>query len=152
MPTGELRVIMPPSRFIFLLALACAALACSLGGAATPTAAPITATSAGQPPAELQAALAALPPGDAARRQHLFTSSQPCHVRHMDQTIGPTIPGDPPLAARASTRRPGYTPELYLYESIVRPGAFVVPGYQDNLMPRDFGQQLSPQEQADLLA
>ena len=128
-----------------VLALAVAALACSFSGAASPEA---VANSS----ADLQTALAALPPGDAARGQQLFSAGLPCHVCHQDQPIGPKFPGDPPLAIRAATRRPGYSAALYLYESIVNPGAFVVAGFEDGLMPKDFGHQLSPQQLADLLA
>lgn len=39
----------------------------------------------------------------------------------------------------------------YLRESIVDPGAYVVPGYQDS-MPRDLGRDLSPTDLDDLVA
>jgi mono/diheme cytochrome c family protein len=129
---------------VSVTALALAVLACAPLGSPGPN----TAASA----SELQAALAALPAGDAARGQQVFSSAQPCHVCHMDQPIGPKFPGDPPLAARAASRRPGYTAELYLYESMVNPGAYVVPGFQDGIMPGDFGKTLTQQELADLVA
>lgn len=44
-----------------------------------------------------------------------------------------------------------YTPEHYLAESIVMPGNYVVPGY-NNVMPSDFGERLTLQELADLIA
>jgi len=73
-------------------------------------------------------------------------------VCHRDQAIGPKFPGDPPLAARAATRRPGYSAELYLYESITHPDAFVAPGFQSGIMPGDFAKQLSAQDLADIIA
>jgi len=126
-------------------ALGLAGLACSLGGSAAPSP---TAPA----PEALQAALAALPAGDATRGQQLFTRTQPCHVCHMDQAIGPKFPGDPPLAVRAATRRPGYSAELYLYESITHPDAFVAPGFQPGIMPGDFAKLLSAQDLADIIA
>ena len=134
------------TRLIIVCAgLALASLACSLGGNAASSPTPAS-------PAELQAALSALPAGDAARGQQLFTGIQPCHVCHMDQSIGPKFPGDPPLAARAAARRPGYSAELYLYESITHPDAFVAPGFQSGIMPGDFAKQLSAQDLADIIA
>jgi mono/diheme cytochrome c family protein len=35
------------------------------------------------------------------------------------------------------------TPRDYIYESILAPGAYVVPGYADHVMPRWYGQKLS---------
>jgi mono/diheme cytochrome c family protein len=35
------------------------------------------------------------------------------------------------------------TPHDYIYESILSPGVYVVPGYPDHVMPRWYGQKLS---------
>jgi hypothetical protein len=43
-----------------------------------------------------------------------------------------------------------YTPEQFIVESIVSPGQYVAPGYQ-NIMPHDFGERLTAQEFADLV-
>jgi mono/diheme cytochrome c family protein len=51
----------------------------------------------------------------------------------------------------AATRRPGMSAEEYLRQSIVDPGAYVVPGYQDS-MPRDLGRDLSPTDLDALVA
>jgi len=40
----------------------------------------------------------------------------------------------------------------YLVEAIVDPGAFVVEGFQDGVMPPNYGQRLSAQQLADLVA
>jgi nitric oxide reductase subunit C len=40
----------------------------------------------------------------------------------------------------------------YIRESILQPGAYVVPGFPGNLMPTSFGQQLSAQDLDDLVA
>lgn len=45
----------------------------------------------------------------------------------------------------------GYTPEQYIVESIVNPGAYLVPGYS-NAMPADFGQRIDIQMLADIIA
>jgi cytochrome c oxidase subunit II len=39
-----------------------------------------------------------------------------------------------------------------ILESIVNPDAQVTPGFQPGLMPKDYGQKLSEQELADLVA
>jgi hypothetical protein len=41
--------------------------------------------------------------------------------------------------------------EEYIRQSILDPGAFVVPGYQDS-MPRDLGRDLSPTDLDALVA
>ena len=41
--------------------------------------------------------------------------------------------------------------DQFTHESIVNPGAYVESGYQ-NIMPSTFGQNLSPQQLADLVA
>jgi mono/diheme cytochrome c family protein len=102
--------------------------------------------------------------GDPARGESLYhneTSSElrqklacsGCHIQATNGT-GPMTDGtftrvqevrlnDPALA--------GYTPEQYLVESIVQPGAYVVPGFQ-NLMLANFGERISLQDLADLVA
>jgi hypothetical protein len=63
--------------------------------------------------------------------------------------VGPSLAG---VGARAGTRRPDYTAEMYLYESIVYPNAYVVPTFVGGIMPRDYRQRLSEQEIGDLVA
>jgi nitric oxide reductase subunit C len=55
------------------------------------------------------------------------------------------------VGALAETRRPGMSAEAYLRESIVDPGAYLVPGYQDS-MPRGLGRDLSPTDLDALVA
>jgi mono/diheme cytochrome c family protein len=102
--------------------------------------------------AELQTEVASLPPGDAARGEQIFTTEQACHACHLEAAIGPSFTGEPPLATRAATRKPGYAAEAYLYESIINPKAYVVPGYQGDIMPENFGVILDQQSLADLVA
>lgn len=72
---------------------------------------------------------------------------------------GTTGPDQTHLVANAAQRikDPNYKGKAtdaasYIRESITQPGAFVVPGFPDNLMPTTFGQQLSAQELDDLVA
>lgn len=57
--------------------------------------------------------------------------------------IGPPLDG---IGETAATRVPGLDAEGYVRESILRPSAFVVPGFQDGLMPPNFGTRISVQE------
>jgi mono/diheme cytochrome c family protein len=101
----------------------------------------------------LQEEFAALPPGDATAGQVVFSVTGGCAVCHSLQPdlviIGPS---QSDVATRAVTRRPGYSPELYIYESITRPSAYVVQGFQDGLMPATFRDTLTPQQLADVIA
>ncbi len=100
---------------------------------------------------ELQAGFDKLPAGDATRGEQIFRA-QPCQTCHADLSIGPAFQGDPPLGARAGTRRSGYPAEVYLYESIVQPNAYIVPGFKRDIMPAEYGEALTDQELADLVA
>lgn len=100
-----------------------------------------------------------LPAGDAGRGQALFegtatladgkpTGCAGCHVAGAG-TIAPDIQG---VATRAETRKPGLSAEQYLHESIVQPNATVVEGFSQGIMPQDFGQRMSAQNLADIIA
>jgi mono/diheme cytochrome c family protein len=101
----------------------------------------------------LQQEFAALPAGDATAGQLVFSTTGGCAVCHSLQPgvviIGPS---QSDVATRALTRKPGYSPELYIYESVTRPSAYVVPGFQDGLMPQTFKEALTPQQLADVVA
>jgi mono/diheme cytochrome c family protein len=71
-----------------------------------------------------------------------------------------TIPGmseaivGPPLSeigSLAATRIEGLSPEEYLRESIINPSAYVVEGFNDGIMPQDFGQKLLPEQMDDII-
>lgn len=89
-------------------------------------------------------------------------SSVGCAACHVLSAVGPAWApqGDQPgVGARAEQRieQADYSGEAtsaqqYLLESIVRTNAFVVDGYEANIMPSDFGQRLTPQQVADLIA
>jgi mono/diheme cytochrome c family protein len=62
--------------------------------------------------------------------------------------VGPTLNG---IATTSETRLEGYTAEEYIIESIINTNAYIVEGYQENLMPQNFGDQMSEQELSDLV-
>jgi len=126
----------------------------------TPTVPPATST---PPPAQtqsggaaslqvLQTEFAALPKGDATAGKAVFTSAGcvACHsLEPGKKIVGPSLAG---VATRAATRKPGYSAELYIYESETRPSAYVVDGFPDGVMPKTFKDSLTPQQLADVIA
>ena len=126
--------------------------ACVLAPAATPTPAAATARPLSTALADLEAELQALPAGDGEAGRQAFTSSgcSACHALEPEKRIvGPSLAN---LGAQAAEREAGLSAELYLYKSITRPDAFVVPGFTPGLMPGTFLDTLPPQTLADLLA
>jgi mono/diheme cytochrome c family protein len=107
------------------------------------TAAPTTeATTA--PTAEA----AATPAGDPAAGEQLFATN--CSFCHGAQNgTGPALTG---MGERAATRIPGMSAADYIHQSIVDPSAYVVSGFSDNIMPKNFGDKFSAQEISDLVA
>ena len=72
-----------------------------------------------------------------------------CHEPNLfGQRLGPSLDH---LGTAAATRRPGLSADEYVRQSILDPGAYVVPGYQDS-MPRDLGRDLSPTDLEALVA
>ncbi len=96
--------------------------------------------------------LEALPKGDATAGKTVFTAAG-CGVCHSLEPnvkiVGPSLAG---VATRATTRKPGYSAERYLYESITNPNAYVVEGFAPDLMPKTFKDTLSPQDLANVMA
>ncbi len=126
----------------------------SLKPTAVPQAAQPVAAAAVGPSDALKKEFADLPKGNAASGQQLFTTLTPpcatCHTVTGDQIIvGPALAG---VATRAATRKQGYSAEIYFYESITSPSAYVVQGFADGLMPKNFKETLKPQEISDLIA
>jgi len=101
-----------------------------------------------------------LPEGNAQAGEALATSAG-CVGCHITTTTGPAwnpTGGQPGIGERAATRyiEADYTgaatsTEQYLLESIVNPGVYLVPGYQD-IMPKTFSESLTAQDAADLIA
>lgn len=57
--------------------------------------------------------------------------------------VGPVLDG---MGARAGKRVSGLSAQDYLAQSITEPGAYVVQGFADGLMPRDFKVRLSEEQ------
>ena len=103
--------------------------------------------------AALVLACAPEPPAtDPVARGHQLYRSMGCANCHEPNLFGQRL--GPPLdhiGTGAAARRPGLSAEEYIRQSILDPGAFVVPGYQDS-MPRDLGRDLSPTDLDALVA
>jgi cytochrome c551/c552 len=73
-----------------------------------------------------------------------------CH--NFDPSVAMAGPTWQNLADTAANRRPGESPALYVYESIVNPGAYVVPGYPSGVMPANYQELIPTEDLADLVA
>jgi mono/diheme cytochrome c family protein len=103
-----------------------------------------------------------LPAGDAANGRVLAEGTLGCAACHTLSTVGPAWAGDgaaPGIGTRAAARldEAGYagaatTAQQYLLESIVDTNAYLVSGFEPNLMPANFAGRLTPQDAADLIA
>lgn len=104
-----------------------------------------------------------LPEGDAARGEAVAAlPALGCVGCHVSQAVGPAwaaSASQPGIGDRAETRwqEAGYTgtaksAQQYLLESIVLPNVHVVEGYAENLMPQTFGDTITDQQAADLIA
>jgi len=96
-----------------------------------------------------------LPVGNATHGAQLYDTSiggQPtckaCHSLDGKPNAGPTFQGYGQIATQ---RVSGESAEEYTYNGLIRPWVYVVPGY-GNLMPVRYGQALSAQDIADLIA
>jgi L-cysteine S-thiosulfotransferase len=72
-----------------------------------------------------------------------------CHAADDVAEVGPSLKG---IAKRAGTRVGGQSADEYLRQAIVRPDAYIVPGYSAGLMPKDYGSALTAQQIQDLIA
>ncbi len=95
-----------------------------------------------------------LPEGDAANGAVLFTEAingapacSVCHTLDGSTVVGPSFQG---YATTAATRTE-LSAEAYTYQSIVQPAAHTVSGFA-NVMYAQYGQKLSQQQLADLIA
>ncbi len=87
---------------------------------------------------------------EAAAGKQLFTETgcNACHTLADAESASAIGPGLDDLAANAETRgtQNEQSPEEYVKTSIEDPGAFIVPDFNDGVMPGDYGEQLSPEE------
>lgn len=68
-----------------------------------------------------------------------------CHEAGLGNFWRPVGPPLDRVGTVAETRRPGVPAEEYLRQSVVDPGAYLVPGYPDS-MPRGLGDRLSEED------
>jgi mono/diheme cytochrome c family protein len=97
--------------------------------------------------------------GDPQRGSQLYngqtTPTLPCAGCHLNAAVAPPLEGTWTRVENERLQEPGlqgYTGEQYLAESIIHPSAHIAPNYSDNLMPKNFGQMLTYQDLADLVA
>jgi cytochrome c oxidase subunit 2 len=87
-----------------------------------------------------------LPKGDAAAGKPIF-NQQGCNGCHTLADAGAKGTTGPDLDKALNGKD-----EQFIRESIVNPNAEVAEGYQPNIMPSNYGQQLSQNQLADLVA
>lgn len=87
---------------------------------------------------------------EAARGKRVFSDHcAACHAISGETVIvGPSLAG---ISSRGGERIEGYTNLEYISESIMKPEAYLVEGY-NNLMPAEFGLKLSGEEFDALVA
>lgn len=84
--------------------------------------------------------------GDPAAGEQVFAANQ-CAACHTLQAAGATATIGPNLDETLQGKE-----AAYIRESIVNPSAQIAEGFQDGLMPKDFGEKLSEEELANLVA
>lgn len=92
--------------------------------------------------------------GDIANGQALYTALS-CFACHDSSPVAPPTKGTFIRVVNERLKDPantGKTPEEYLAESILRPNAYVAPGYYPNVMPPIYGDYVSQDELRDLIA
>lgn len=106
--------------------------------------------------------VAELPQGDSKTGETLYEITYGCAACHGSKDVVDSNLVGPWGGAwidTAASRKSGYTAADYLYESILLPSAFIAPECPTgpcvgppSMMPANFGQRISPQDMADLLA
>ena len=90
--------------------------------------------------------------GDPTAGKAVFAASGcgACHTLAAAGASGKVGPDLDSLSAEAA--KANETLDAFVKESIVSPSAYIAPGYSDGIMPANFGQTLSAQKLADLVA
>ena len=115
-------------------------------------------TATAVPPTATPQQAAAAVNGNPEKGKEYFNTVRPevnfacatCH--HFDseaQLIGPGLLN---ISVRAASRVPGESAYNYIHTSIVDPGAFVVPGFPDALMPRTYKDLWTEEQINDIIA
>lgn len=110
------------------------------------------------PPTLSSLTLATLPTtGDAAHGQAIFESGvlgsdaaacSACHSLTEVKLSGPSLKG---IATIAGNRVAGQDAETYLFNAIVNPDSYLIPGYTKGIMPATYAQKYTPQQLRDVL-
>jgi cytochrome c551/c552 len=100
-------------------------------------------------PADFAAALAA---ADPSRGETVALSNGCVGCHSVDPAVTMTGPTWSHLADTATNRQPGVSPANYIHESIVNPGAYVVPNYPSGVMPAIYGETIPIEDLANLVA
>lgn len=93
--------------------------------------------------------------GDAANGEKVFAevAAPACNTCHSLEPgvnlVGPSLAG---MGSAAGSRVSGESADEYLRKSVVEPGAFVVEGYAEGLMPSTYTSQLTAEQVDDLVA
>jgi len=99
--------------------------------------------------------------GDPAQGEEIFNMTyetnlgpwacSQCHMVESDSVggIGPVLYG---LRDITDTRNPDVAPERYIYNSILNSNGYIVEGYNENIMPQNWGEILSDDELYHLTA
>jgi mono/diheme cytochrome c family protein len=99
-------------------------------------------------PETLTLGAGATPEALASAGEKIYTGAGGCTACHGLGTRAPNLltdhAGQGPIGARCGTRKPGMDCKAYLHESMVKPAAFVVPGFEP-IMP-DMSKQLTPDQ------
>lgn len=101
--------------------------------------------------------------GDAARGEELYSITYGCVGCHGDITVaadpgGLTGPWLGAIEQNAPQRIPELSTADYIYQSVLHPSDYIVEGYTDGIMPRDFATRMGPnpdavpQDLADIIA
>lgn len=101
-------------------------------------------------------------PGDVARGKTLYNRSTlgtksaegcvSCHKYDEKEGIAEKAPYTKETAKRSATRVPGMSAEEYIKESILKPDAYIVEGFNKGDMYAKWTTELSAQEINDLIA
>ena len=112
-----------------------------------PTEAPAPQETAVTAPTEAPAS----PAGDAGNGEALFGANgcSGCHSTGSNRVVGPGLSG---IGTTGESRVAGLSADQYVNDSIVSPNDFIVEGFSPGLMPGTFGETLSEQDVADLVA
>jgi mono/diheme cytochrome c family protein len=100
-------------------------------------------------------AQAGLGGGDAAAGEALYTSLGCGPACHLAGAIAPATKGTYTRIINERLKDPANankTPEEYIAESILKPNAYVAPGFTAGVMPQDFGNKIDLQDLKNLIA